>query len=215
MTIHQVFSGVPYDSNIFLVKGDRNVLIDTGTGQASSTVIAKIKQLLDGEPLHFVILTHCHTDHAGGLGSILEEFGSTAYAMSPDSDRIRNADPTYTLSTMFGIDIEPQPVTDIHDGDLIDIGAHKLRILSSPGHTEGGLCVYDEATGALFSGDTMFAVGIGRTDFPSGDFDSIRKSIFRISNIDIIGVYPGHGDCSERYGSDCVKRALIMVGEFN
>ena len=208
MSIHHVSSGVPYDSNIYLLRGDRNVLIDTGTGLDHSGVSAHIRNLLGGEDLPIVLLTHCHTDHTGGLGYVLEEFGSTAYAMSPDSDSIRNSVGKYTLAPMFGISQDPQPVTDVSDGDVFDIGDHRLRIIASPGHTAGGMCVYDEVTRALFSGDTIFLNGVGRTDYPGGSFEMLRDSVARISNIDITGVYPGHGDCSEDCGSACVKSAL-------
>lgn len=213
MSIHRVSSTNPYDSNIYLIKGDRNVLIDTGTGTAQSYVSSQIREILDGEKLDIVILTHCHADHAGGLGGILGEFGSEAYAMAPDSDCIRKADPKVMLADMFRFDIRPQPVKDVKAGDRFDIGDHRLLIVPSPGHTAGGLCVYDEVTGSLFSGDTIFTNGVGRCDFPSGDYSMLRESVMRISNIDISGVYPGHGDCSVQHGSDCVKTALRMIGE--
>ena len=78
------------------------------------------------------------------------------------------------------------------DGDLISVGNIKLTVLHTPGHTPGGISLYTD--GAVFVGDTLFAGSIGRTDFPGGDFDTLRESIQRklYTLDDEVMVYPGH-----------------------
>jgi glyoxylase-like metal-dependent hydrolase (beta-lactamase superfamily II) len=88
------------------------------------------------------------------------------------------------------------------DGDTVDLGAAKWRVLATPGHTPGGISLYSpeaaDGRGAVFSGDALFAGGIGRTDFPGGDYDllltSIRKKLFALPPETV--VYPGHGPAS-------------------
>ncbi len=215
MTIQWIDTPIPFDSNIFLLKGDRNVLVDAGTGLGSDTVIRNIRSALNGGDLDMVILTHCHGDHVCGLPAILNEFGSEAFAYDPDSGWIRDGDKPHILAGVMDLDVVPVPVTDLSSGQIIDIGNHRLRVIPTPGHTAGGICLYDEVGHDLISGDTLFAGGVGRTDLPSGSFGDLRRSLKDISNIDIRGLYPGHGNCSEQYGSDYVKRGLRLVGDFN
>lgn len=213
MPVTRIESSIPYDSNIFLLKGDRNVLIDTGTGLDSDNTVSRIRDSVSGLSLDMVILTHCHVDHIGGLGKIIEEFSCDAYAFPPDSDFIRSADSMYTLDHHFGIDLDPQPIKDLSNGQVIDHGEYRLRVIHTPGHTPGGICLFDEISNDLFSGDTLFAGGVGRTDFPGGSTQQLIESLRLISNIDIRGLYPGHGDCSTQHGPDYVKRGLRVVGE--
>ena len=215
MSIHQIVSGVPYDSNIFLLRGSSNVLIDTGTGIAFQVVSDRIRSLIGDDRLDVVLLTHCHVDHIGGLARIIEEFGSTAYALPPDSDSIRTADSTFTLDLHFGLSLDSVDVVDLHPGEIIDIEQHRLKVIPAPGHTSGGACFLDEVTGSLFSGDTVFLDGIGRTDFPSGSLSQLRSSLQSLGNIEINGLYPGHGGCTDTGGSVCIRRGLRMVGEGN
>ena len=215
MSIHSVPTAIPYDSNVYLLKGERNVLIDTATGIDSGRMISNIRALLGGRGLDMVILTHCHGDHIGGLRDVMREFGSEAFALPPDSEHIRNNDDRYILGSLLGVSHGPVEVTDLSPGQIIDIGDHRLRVIPTPGHTAGGICLYDEVTHSLFSGDTLFLDGVGRTDFPSGSFQSLRQSLMTISNIDIRGLYPGHGNCSEQYGSDYVRKGLRLVGDLS
>ena len=215
MSIHSVPTAIPYDSNVYLLKGERNVLIDTATGIDSGRMISNIRALLGGRGLDMVILTHCHGDHIGGLRDVMREFGSEAFAYDPDSGWIRDGDKPHILAGVMDLDVVPVPVTDLSSGQIIDIGNHRLRVIPTPGHTAGGICLYDEVGHDLISGDTLFAGGVGRTDLPSGSFVDLRRSLKAISNIDIRGLYPGHGNCSEQYGSDYVKRGLRLVGDFN
>lgn len=210
MTIHQVFTGVPFDSNIFLVTGERNILIDTGTGYDSG-VLNNIRNILNGRDLDIVILTHCHYDHIGGLDSVMNEFGCEAYAGMIDAIPIRNADPDLTLYEDFNGHLNLMDISDLMDGDAIDSGEHILRALHTPGHTQGGICLFDETTNSLFSGDTVFANGVGRTDLPSGSAGELISSLEMLSNINIKTLYPGHGPCVYEDGNGAIRRGLKMM----
>jgi hydroxyacylglutathione hydrolase len=86
------------------------------------------------------------------------------------------------------------PAVELAEGGIIRFGAIRLRVLHTPGHTEGSVCLMADDEGLLFSGDTLFAGGWGRVDLPGGDAALMAESIARLSDLeDTIGVSPGHG----------------------
>ena len=201
------------DSNVYLVMGDRNLLVDTGLGYHPEVMFKSIKKNLDGADLHYVALTHCHVDHIGGLSSIVQEFSPKVLAMEPDASAIRSADPVVTLSKDFGIDLAPSPVDAVHDGDILDLGGRELRFVATPGHTEGGMCIHDDRDKALITGDTLFCPGIGRTDLPTGSLPHLRKSLGKLDGLQFISVYPGHGEPSLYSGRDYLNLGIRLAGE--
>ena len=211
MVVHQINPDAYSDSNIYLVIGSRTALIDTGTGNESKKNISRIKSMLNGRGLDMVILTHFHFDHIGGLSDITDEFGSEAFAGAGDAPYIMSGDSAYILSEAFGRKTVPAEVTELMEGDTIDLGEHRLRVINTPGHTCGGICLYDEITHSLFSGDTVFGDGIGRTDFPSGSTKELAMSLKKLSEIDVKTLYPGHmGIVSD--GNRSIRNGLIMIG---
>ena len=96
------------------------------------------------------------------------------------------------------------PDTILHDGDRIG----SLRVIHTPGHTPGGICLYDPEAKLLFSGDTVFTGGsFGRYDFPGGDRKALGASIERLAALDVEGLYPGHGEPALRGGGRHIAAA--------
>ncbi len=213
MVIYSIKSTVQFDSNIFLIIGNRTILIDTGSGYGSEKIIQNIRNALDGRSLDSVILTHCHFDHIGGLNKIIETFGCKAFA-GGDATYIRYADPVVTLYEDFEGELSPTDVEELSDGTIMDIGEHRLRVINTPGHTAGSISLYDEVTSSLFSGDTVFNNGIGRTDMPSGSSSDMQNSFQKLSNIDIKTLYPGHGPSAFGNGNESVRYGIQMMGGF-
>ena len=129
---------------------------------------------------------------------ISRELQNTIYPgalLVADADMI--TDGRKNLSAFMGAIVETEPADIIlRDGDCISFGKCSLRVISTPGHTRGGICLH--GGGALFSGDTLFAGSIGRTDFPEGSLEEIIKSIqTRLAKVeDMVKVFPGHGPAS-------------------
>ena len=210
MTIHVIGPFHPSDSNIYLLTGSINVLVDTGLGLNPGLLLSSIRSIVSD--LDLIILTHCHVDHVGGLFELMNEFDCRAVAMEPDSEHIRQAD-SHTLADLFGIKLKPVHVDSLSDGEVLDLVDHRLRVISTPGHTEGGMCLFDEVTSSLLSGDTLFVNGVGRTDFPSGSLNKLRSSLALLDEYEFVGLYPGHGEVSKSNGKMCLAIGMRMVGD--
>jgi glyoxylase-like metal-dependent hydrolase (beta-lactamase superfamily II) len=149
-----------------------------------------------------LVNTHGHADHIFANAAMKKRWKDLAIAVGEgDAEMLRS--PTKNLSILLMSWIK-SPAADrlLADGDTIDLGEAKWRVLATPGHTPGGISLYcpeaADGRGAVFSGDALFAGGIGRTDFPGGDYDllltSIRKKLFALPPETV--VYPGHGPAS-------------------
>jgi glyoxylase-like metal-dependent hydrolase (beta-lactamase superfamily II) len=145
-----------------------------------------------------IVLTHNHFDHIGAVRELMERSGAPLFAHAVDADGL--SDPVATCGAMFGFDdTTPEPDRLLYDEDVIEAGTLQLVVLHTPGHTAGSISLYGkESTGApprLFSGDTVFAGSVGRTDFPGGDSRALATSI--ASKIAVLPaetiVHPGHG----------------------
>ena len=216
MSIVPVSTGNPIDSNMWLITGSSNILIDTGTGESygpdyTGGLVRTMGPYLGGRGLSAIVLTHCHIDHVGGAAGLSEHYGCPVYIGSGDAPAVRSADPRLTVSGMFRIPLSPIECQGVDEGYVFDIGEHVLRVIETPGHTAGGICLFDEVTGALFSGDTLFAPGVGRTDLPGGSLEALAGSLRKLCNVNIKTVYPGHGPIGYD-GRKTLDDALGMVG---
>lgn len=139
-----------------------------------------------------VINTHGHFDHTGGNQRIVTETGAGLLIHELDVPMLARAVDT---AAMFGLTAEnsPPPSRFLTEGEFVAFGEYRLRVLHTPGHTLGGCSLHLE--GMVFTGDTLFADSVGRTDFPGGSSVALGKSIrekLLILPDDTI-VYPGHG----------------------
>ncbi len=140
--------------------------------------------------LKYILLTHGHYDHIGGVQSLKHHFGGDIVIHSKDEVCLSDGDAS--LASGFGI--EQNDVTAdivISDGDELTLGDNKIRVIHTPGHTRGSVCYMVDDM--IFSGDTLFRGTVGRTDFPGGSFNEIINSLSKLSALEgDFKVYPGH-----------------------
>lgn len=141
----------------------------------------------------YVIDTHGHADHVAANGPVLEATGATLAIHGADAPVL--ADPVANISAFVGGSVNSPPAgLVLADGDELNVGELTLRIMHTPGHTPGSVVIL--ADDALFSGDTLFAGSVGRTDLPGGSARQLADSLrAKIEPLDPrVVVYPGHGE---------------------
>jgi len=187
----EVHPGMGYDCNVFLI--DNEVIIDAGTGLNHLNFMDWLRERTDPENIHTLILTHRHYDHTGGAIDIMRDTGATAYVHKDDAPPVLNGDPVTTGARAFGGIQEAIEAVQIDESHTFEINGHVLKVIHTPGHTIGSISLFEEETGVLFSGDTIFANGgVGRWDLATGNLEALRKSIADLSKLEITDLYPGH-----------------------
>ena len=170
------------------------VVIDPGFG--SDNEFDRLKKYIATENLKPVkiLLTHGHFDHILGLEAAWRFWNVPVYFSRLDDIQIKGA-PAYC--SMLGLNTSPftGEGIDVKDGDIIRFGNTELEAIATPGHTEGGICYFCRKDAVLFSGDTLFAGSIGRTDHIGGDYEKLMGSIVnKLMKLDgEVTVFPGHG----------------------
>lgn len=169
-------------------------------GQKDAVVIdpADAEVLLDGLAQRklrcaAILLTHGHFDHISGLGGLKKAFSCPVYIGEGDGEML--SDPVKNGSLlMLGEVIQEAPAEKtVKDGDELEAAGMKFSVIGCPGHTKGGVSYY--SGGALFSGDSLFRRGIGRTDLPGGDMDALFSTVLRLYDLpEETAVFPGHGE---------------------
>ncbi|CAG0995695.1 MAG: MBL fold metallo-hydrolase [Candidatus Methanoperedens sp.] len=197
----------PYDANAYLVNG--TILIDVGMD--SSEIIPELEKHIALDDLEMIILTHCHYDHSGGAGGVASATGAKIAVHKNDAPLLGN--PDASASRLFG---KKAPIIV---PDILLAGGERfgeLEIIHTPGHTPGGICIYDPISKTLFSGDTVFQDGsFGRTDLYGGNSSQLTGSIRKLTLLDVNIMYPGHGEIVMNNANEQIKLSLLMASQYS
>jgi hydroxyacylglutathione hydrolase len=155
---------------------------------SSDTILSKMHG--SGLTARYVVNTHGHADHTCGNKAILAQTGAELVVHQEDAARISSG-LNKAFSVAMGKRPSPKPQVVVKDGDTLKIGKSQLRVIHTPGHTPGSICLYGE--GNLFTGDTLFVGAVGRTDLKGGSFETLLKSLKKLLTLPPeTRVWPGH-----------------------
>lgn len=193
--------GYNYDSNYFLV--DDNILVDTGVGLNKEYLFSKLRENnVEPTDIELIVNTHCHFDHIGGN----HFFPDAKVAIHKlDALSIKNKDTLGTSMSVFDNPGNCRVDIELEDGDEIA----DFKVIHTPGHTKGGICLWDGEN--LISGDTIFAGGgVGRMDI-GGDYQDMKNSVKRLTELDVKNIYPGHGPIVEGNGKEHIRLSYSFL----
>ena len=208
---HFIFNSFQTNCYVIWDETGKCAIVDPGCGSAEEiTRLAEFIESKNLEPV-CILLTHCHFDHIYGMAALAEKYGIPVYYDSKEMFTLTNTNP-YVCNT-YGLPLPetfpiikasqeihlPSRAIDISEGETIEVGNMSFEVLETPGHSIGGLCFLERNEKVMFTGDTLFAGAIGRTDHPGGDYDVMMKSIFeKLLHLDgSTRVLPGHGPASD------------------
>ncbi len=180
LNIHTLVVG-PLETNCYIIWGDgSNDCLIIDPGYEPERVGNTVKEL--GKTISAILLTHGHFDHVGGVRQIFAETDCDIYLCPADCqmpEQMTAGPLCYTNS--------------YQEGDTLNLAGLTLRVLHTPGHTPGSVCLLCE--NVMFAGDTLFAGSCGRTDLPGGNWDTLSRSLARLKALEgDYTVYPGHGE---------------------
>ncbi len=169
---------------------DEGMIIDCGNSPSAVNLFCMQK----GIKVKYVVLTHGHYDHAHYVEEYKNTF-KTAKIIAHKDEIAVLSNPDANVSSLLGAyESYPSPDETVEDGDTLEIGESEFKVVHTPGHTPGGICLYCEKEKIMFTGDTLFYGGIGRTDFLYGDYDAMLRSLQMLLKMDgETEFYSGHG----------------------
>ena len=181
------------ETNSYLLLTKKPVIIDPA--ENVEMVLNNLKEHIKPEDLEYIILTHFHEDHT---------------LATPIIRKITNAKVFIHESDVNFLSFKPDMT--LKGDEILDLGDCKLKVIHTPGHTPGSICLYEEKSKSLFSGDTIFpGGGVGRTDLPGGNTQQLIDSIKKLCKIDVKVLYPGHGEIADKKVNEQIKKSLMFL----
>jgi glyoxylase-like metal-dependent hydrolase (beta-lactamase superfamily II) len=180
----------PLEENTYIIADEETkqaIVIDPGDESERILEIINDRDL----KVNSIICTHTHFDHVGAVGDLRKATGAEILIHEEDMQVYASA---RDQAAFWGYEVDdlPEPDGFLDDGDEVEAGNLKFKVIHTPGHSPGGICLYGE--GVLITGDTIFKGSVGRTDFPGGNIEELKKSFRRLLDLpEDTKIYSGHG----------------------
>lgn len=190
------FTFNPFEENTYILWDDTAECIIVDPGCSTPAEESELKHFIESNKVKPVRLinTHCHIDHVLGVGFVQREYGLEMEIHEAELPVLQFVP---QIGQMYGMPVELVEASAefLEDGDRVQFGESILDVLLTPGHSPGGICLFDRAGKQLIAGDVLFRESIGRTDLPGGDYDTLIGGITdKILPLgDEVIVYSGHG----------------------
>ena len=191
MKITNLPSGALQVNTYLVVDEETNKGFVVDPGGYNPVLAKKVKE--ENIEIEYIFITHGHSDHICGVNEHKAEFEGAKVVAHKEEEAMLH-DTRYNFSTEFGMPYTVDADVYAIEGDEFVVGNMELKIIHTPGHSPGGMCIYAANENVLFSGDTLFRQSVGRTDFPGCSFkvlaESIKRKLFLLP--DETQVFPGH-----------------------
>lgn len=203
--------GTDHITNCYLVYDDnkRGFLVDPA--DEASNIIAHIVH--NDVAVEYIFVTHAHGDHIGALETLQRYTSATIVIMEQERASLLGETPNY--ASELGVKEQHIPISAIQivkDQHTITVGEFIIECIHTPGHTAGGMCLYESSEKVLFTGDTLFADSYGRCDLYSGSYPQMLVSLqMLVDRFSHIPIYPGHGNSSNIEQTKRYIRMLIAM----
>ena len=194
LTVIVPFLSDSFESNAYLVVGDRCCVIDPGINPDNVLIHSREYNIIPD----VLINTHCHFDHVGAVPELVKAGFSSVFTHIECAPALECGDDSLQLASLFGAEpIFCKVSRKLAGEDVIDVGGVILEVIHTPGHTRGSICLYEPESMSLITGDTVFKEGVGRTDLKGGSLAELEKSINALVGLveerGVEKIYPGHG----------------------
>ena len=180
----------PLEENTYIIGDEATkqaIVIDPG--DEPDRIMNEVKA--NGLQVNAIICTHAHFDHVGAAGDVKKATGANIILHKED---LETYDRAKDQASFWGYSVDdlPQPDSYIGEGDEVKVGNLSFKVMHTPGHSQGGICLYGE--GIVVTGDTIFQGSVGRTDFPGGSIEKLKESFRRLLDLpENTHVLSGHG----------------------
>ena len=180
-------------ANCYIIESDSKNAAAVDPGDEFEKIDAFLTE--NSLTLKKILLTHGHFDHIGAVAQLQEKYGAEVYVHADDAVMLTDRRKSLADDMPYYVYRPVEEYTTIDEGDKIELDELCFEVLHTPGHTKGGVCF--RCGNALFTGDTLFKMSMGRTDFPGGSLKEIFLSLGRLGKIkENLEVYPGHNETS-------------------
>ncbi|RLJ01069.1 MAG: MBL fold metallo-hydrolase [Candidatus Aenigmatarchaeota archaeon] len=206
-----LFDGIGNSSNLYLM--DNQLLVDTGLGISFERIIGEIKEAgLQPEKIKIILNTHCHYDHIGGNNLFKKLTNADVYALEIDAENIETGKNTFY--ELFGNNFISSKIDrKLKDGEIIKTKNYSFRVIHTPGHTKGSICLYEPKKKILISGDTLFSDSVGRADLTGGNETELINSLKKLQKLDTELLLPGHGNFKKGGVNGLIKNMINFLEE--